>query len=89
MISGGAVNISQEQLQSDGDLLLGMLNRMAEMGVQPKLSRFDLCSSPVWLCCIDHPEDGPCEWGAPTPLEAVIAAFVQLPAPLPASQGDA
>lgn len=66
---------------SDGDLLLAILNKAAEMGHVPALevAKPDLSEVRIW------PRKGRTSWTnfyhafGTTPLEAAIAAFVQLP----------
>lgn len=129
MTSGGAVNISQEQLQqvaerlgerhlkcthdgeweshypegdgwqtrwrSDGDLLLSILNRAAEMGYETSVTfnpavfegdpKFWSADNVTWPRQY-HGETVSSARGD-SALEAAILAFIQLP--IPASQGDA
>lgn len=66
---------------TDGDLLLAILNKAADMGHVPALevAKPDLSEVRIW------PRKGRTSWTnfyhafGKTPLEAAIAAFVQLP----------
>lgn len=63
---------------SDGDLLLAIMNRAAEIGHLPTLES-TRAEKALWSCRI-FADEGPFIYGCSyTPLEAAILAFIQLP----------